>query len=82
MTKKRKTKSNKNRNKVQEPEAAYKEKRITFFDSLESMNEHDQQVYAQMTPEERLRTVFEMRNAVWPDEQTTSPFGRHIYFKK
>lgn len=82
MSSDKKNTSQNEQNKAGEPKTTYGKKRITFFDSFESMNEHDHHYYASLTPEERLQTVLEMRNTVWPDERTSNPFGCHIYFKK
>lgn len=68
-------------NQAEEPETAYGEKRITFFDSFEEMNEYDLRSYAKMTPEERLHTVYIMRKAYQTESTTEKPFGKHIYFK-
>ncbi len=44
-------------------------KKITFFDSVEQMNEYDYKLYANMTPKERLEMVYKMRNAIWPQKK-------------
>lgn len=74
-------KKSEDKNKAEEPEAAYNKKKVVFFDSLEVMNKYDHRYYANMTPEERLQTVLKIRRQVWPEEQTSKPFARHVYFK-
>jgi hypothetical protein len=65
---------------VEEPGLSYNT--VHFFDSFEEMNRYDHQQYANMTPEERLRTVFKMRKRIWPNQQSPSCFGKHIHIKK
>ena len=71
-----------NKSKIRESETGYNPKGITFFDSLEAMNEHDLRNYARMTIEERFQMVLKMRNAIRRERKKSAPFGKHIYFKK
>ncbi len=68
-----------NEQKVEEPATAFKTFRV--FNSFEEENEYTCRSYAQLTPEERLATVTQMRLTAHPYlGQKTRPWGKRIYF--
>ena len=74
-------KSKDENSKAKEPEVSYGEKRITFYDSMEEMNEHDYKYYASLSPEESLALVTRLRVTAHPYlKDNLNPWGDIIYF--
>jgi hypothetical protein len=66
---------------AKEPSAEYSSKRITFFNSIEEMNEDTHRSYANLTPEQCISFVTLMRLNAYPFLNIElNPWGYKIYF--